>query len=71
MSELLTPDELKETITKNYNQYKAEDQTRNERGRLTDPLAETFEVRMNRALDEFGDFMKFGGEVALLGQVEA
>lgn len=52
-------------ITKQYERYKVEDQTR-ERGRLTDPLAQTFEQRMNRALESYQDFVRFSGHAVLL-----
>jgi hypothetical protein len=59
MSELSTPDQLKTDIAHNYEQYTKEPQDRDEHGKLKDPLAQTFEARMNRSLDTYSDFVKF------------
>jgi hypothetical protein len=57
--------ELSAEITKQYDRYKVEDQTR-VNGRLTDPLAQTFEQRMNRALESYGDLVRRAGKATIL-----
>lgn len=71
MSELITPDTVKEDITLNYERYLAAPQERHPidhrraplRGQLMDPIAQTHEVRMNRGLDQYNDIIKFAGQV--------
>jgi hypothetical protein len=56
---------LKTEITGNYRQYKQEPQERTEKGKLLNPLAEIFEVRMNRALEQYYDLSKVAGRLLL------
>ncbi len=62
-----TPDhELCAEIEHNYKLYKQESQVRNKHGQLVDPLARMFEQRMNNALQQFGDYQRFVGQVVML-----
>lgn len=58
--------ELSHEITRNYEQYIDRPQERKPNGHLIDPLAETFEQRMNKALESYGDLVKFTGQAVLL-----
>lgn len=59
MSELITPDSLIEDINLNYRRL-------NESRVKEEPNLEgLFEARMNRALDQYSDMIKFSGKVAL------
>jgi hypothetical protein len=60
--------ELENEITLNLRRLQAEPQDRNKYGKLESPLAEMFEVRMNRALDNWNDIYKWTGSAALLGE---
>lgn len=57
--------ELSDTITKNYELYINSGLERTERGKLLDPLAETFEQRFNRALEQYYDLCKTAGKVTV------
>lgn len=57
--------ELTETITKNFELYQNSGQDRTERGKLTDPLAETFEQRMNQALEKYYDLSRAVGHATV------
>jgi hypothetical protein len=59
MSEIITPTDLEHTITSNYAQLQAA------RDHDEKDLVKLFEHRMNRALDEYGDFMRFAGAAAM------
>lgn len=62
--------ELAEEITRNYEQYCSADQSRDERGRLTDVLAQTFEQRMNRGLEQYLDLSRAAGHASVSSFVE-
>lgn len=57
--------ELTDTITKNYELYSNSGLDRDERGKLLDPLAETFEQRFNKALEQYYDLCKSVGKVTI------
>jgi hypothetical protein len=60
MSSLLTPTELEQTITYNYEKLlEARAKPDNTE------LEELFESRMNRSLEDYGDFLMNVGKVAL------
>jgi hypothetical protein len=62
--------ELSAEITRNYEQYAGSDQARDERGQLTDVLAQTFEQRMNRGLEKYLDLSRAAGHATLSSYVE-
>lgn len=53
-------------ITLNYEQYIGRPQERKPNGQLVDPLAQTFEQRMNNALDKYMDIARFAAQAVLL-----
>lgn len=56
-------DSIEVEVTADYRRYAAEDQRRDQRGRLIDPLAQTFEGRMNRGLEEYLDVCRLLGRL--------
>lgn len=62
--------ELAHDITRNYEQYTDRPQERKPNGQLVDPLAQTFEQRMNNALDKYIDLARFAAQATLLDRPE-
>lgn len=59
MEQIQTPDDIKHSITKNYHELQVA------RERHEPDLIKLFEHRMNQGLIEYGDFLKFAGQVAV------
>lgn len=63
--ETIPDQDLCAEITHQYTLYKSEPQERNRRGQLIDPVARMFEQRMNNALQQFGDYQAYMGQVVM------